>query len=231
MILTLPGVALLSTHVSIPDWPSWNQSSVFEGQSGVDTCHHGIKQKSFWLLFEGEKPAAWGGRLAVRDIFVRAEAGREVGESSRGGARRGDILSGAVKLTARGIAGGRDFWRRGGGFELKRLLRTREQGPPGFSRGSKEGNVMCMNGYFMKEAFLFNGDPSIVGIYSGFTSFSIPEALKQVTGRDSWAYAANMVGFRWHGLERIIRYILQGVNEERGICTVLRLIEIWDMAQ
>ena len=51
--------------MSIPDWPSWNQSSAFEGQSGVDTCHHGIRQKSFWLLFEGEKPAAWGGRLAV----------------------------------------------------------------------------------------------------------------------------------------------------------------------
>ena len=26
-------------------------------------------------------------------------------------------------------------------------------------------------------------------------------------------------------------FLLQGVNEERGICTVLRLIEIWDMAQ
>ena len=41
---------------------------------------------------------------------------------------------------------------------------------------------MCMNGYFMKEAFLFNGDSGIVGIYSGFTSFSIPEALRQDTG-------------------------------------------------
>ena len=41
---------------------------------------------------------------------------------------------------------------------------------------------MCMNGYFMKEAFLFNGDSGIVGIYSGFTSFSILEALRQDTG-------------------------------------------------
>ena len=66
--------------MSIPDWPSWNQSSAFEGQSGVDTCHHGIKQKSFWLLFEGEKPATWGGRLAVGGVLgERAEAGRGVG--------------------------------------------------------------------------------------------------------------------------------------------------------
>ena len=47
---------------------------------------------------------------------------------------------------------------------------------------------MCMNGYFMKEAFLFNGDPSIVGIYSGFTSFSIPEALKQAIGSNHSKY-------------------------------------------
>ena len=41
---------------------------------------------------------------------------------------------------------------------------------------------MCMNGSFMKEAFLFNGDPGMVGIYPGFTGFNIPEALKQHTG-------------------------------------------------
>ena len=34
----------------------------------------------------------------------------------------------------------------------------------------------------MKEAFLFNGDPGMVGIYPGFTGFNIPEALKQHTG-------------------------------------------------
>ncbi|WKA12792.1 hypothetical protein VitviT2T_030146 [Vitis vinifera] len=65
----------------------------------------------------------------------------------------------------------------------------------GFGTGSKEGNVMCMNGYFMKEAFLFNGDPGIVGIYSGFTSFSIPEALKQATGN----HAAEELGKQVHG--------------------------------
>ena len=46
----------------------------------------------------------------------------------------------------------------------------------------REGNTVCMNGSFMKEAFLFNGAPGIVGIYSGFTGFSIPEALKQEIG-------------------------------------------------
>ena len=41
-----------------------------------------------------------------------------------------------------------------------------------------EGNVVCMNGSFMKEVFLFKGDPGMVGIYPGFTGFNIPEALK-----------------------------------------------------
>ena len=38
---------------------------------------------------------------------------------------------------------------------------------------------MRMTGSFMKEAFPFNGCPDIVGIYSDFIGFSIPEALKQ----------------------------------------------------
>ena len=45
-----------------------------------------------------------------------------------------------------------------------------------------EGNAVRMNGSFMKEAFLFNGGLDIVGIYSGFTGFSILEALKQDIG-------------------------------------------------
>ena len=45
-----------------------------------------------------------------------------------------------------------------------------------------EGNAVRMNGSFMKEAFLFNGGRDIVGFYSGFTGFSIPEALKQEIG-------------------------------------------------
>ncbi|RVW18260.1 Pentatricopeptide repeat-containing protein [Vitis vinifera] len=46
---------------------------------------------------------------------------------------------------------------------------------------------------------------------------------------DSWAYAVNRFGFRWHGLEHIIRYILQGGNKERGFTLFLDLLKsgIW----
>ena len=57
----------------------------------------------------------------------------------------------------------------------------------------REGNVMCMNGSFMKEAFLFNGDPGMVGIYPGFTGFNIPEALKQDTGSN---HVGNKSGYK-----------------------------------
>ena len=50
-------------HVSLSDWPSWNQSSAFEGQSGVDTCHHGIWQKSFLAVI-------WGGKASCMKEVV-----------------------------------------------------------------------------------------------------------------------------------------------------------------
>ena len=42
--LVWSGVAILSIHLSIPDWPSWNQSSAFEGQSGVNTCPKNLQK-------------------------------------------------------------------------------------------------------------------------------------------------------------------------------------------
>ena len=52
--LVWPGVAILSIHLSIPDWPSWNQSSAFEGQSRVDTCQGESENNHFGCyLVEG----------------------------------------------------------------------------------------------------------------------------------------------------------------------------------
>ncbi|RVW13591.1 hypothetical protein CK203_091908 [Vitis vinifera] len=44
--LIWPDGAFLGGHVSIPDWLSWNQNSVFEGQSETDTWQGGICKSS-----------------------------------------------------------------------------------------------------------------------------------------------------------------------------------------
>ena len=60
--------------MSIPDWLSWNQNSVFESQSEIDTWQGGICKKL--QVVEGQKRAAekgvFGGQ-AVGDIERREE--------------------------------------------------------------------------------------------------------------------------------------------------------------
>ena len=56
--LIWPDGAFLGGHVSIPDWLSWNQNSVFESQSEIDTWQGGICKSC--RLLRGSRPAAGG---------------------------------------------------------------------------------------------------------------------------------------------------------------------------
>ena len=75
--LIWPDGAFLGGHVSIPDWLSWNQNSVFESQSEIDTWQGGI-YKSCRLLRSrpaGEERFFWleGGVLFGRGFFRQVQ--------------------------------------------------------------------------------------------------------------------------------------------------------------
>ena len=59
--LIWPDGAFLRGHVSIPDWLSWNQNSVFESQSEIDTWQGRNLQK----LQVVEEQASWRGAFLL----------------------------------------------------------------------------------------------------------------------------------------------------------------------
>ena len=68
MQLVWPGVAILSIHLSIPDWPSWNQSSAFEGQSGSTRVQRICKKLQ--TVRGAGWPAAWSLFPGCWEIFL-----------------------------------------------------------------------------------------------------------------------------------------------------------------
>nr|CAN72970.1 hypothetical protein VITISV_018183 [Vitis vinifera] len=67
--LIWPDGAFLGGHVSIPDWLSWNQNSVFESQSEIDTWQGGICKSCRLLRGRGSCREVVRS-AAVRDIFL-----------------------------------------------------------------------------------------------------------------------------------------------------------------
>ena len=88
-----------------------------EGQSGVDTCHHGIRQKSFLAVIWERKAAAWGGGLAVWGVLL----GRLQSSGAGVVAVSADVVGGAnpgerekllqKRKSGKKNRGTRDFWR------------------------------------------------------------------------------------------------------------------------
>ena len=83
--LIWPGGVFLGGHVSIPDWLSWNQNSVFESQSEIDTWQEGICKKlqtvrgAGWpAAREGDWVRFSGGGVLFRWCFSIREGGAEI---------------------------------------------------------------------------------------------------------------------------------------------------------
>ncbi|RVW25121.1 hypothetical protein CK203_117006 [Vitis vinifera] len=115
ILLIWPDGAFLGGHVSIPDWLSWNQNSVFESQSEIDTWQRGIC-KSCKLLrgveervllgcqLHGSGDGTWGCRRVVPGGWLQKE---EKEESFREETRGRRLLRGDFEATGERVREGK----------------------------------------------------------------------------------------------------------------------------